>query len=247
MSLYTTENREEIKQILIHFREQYGEALGYDVGYLNAHLEHDSLGAPLTSAFLSQIYEVAGLIKPNCSVYRRMAHIVNKNFNLKRDVVEIGSGIFPILGDYLRKCQLQLGKGTVTVYDAKVWTNYPTSAKLVRSYFHTSTELASNSLLVGLFPCDATDVILEKALQEDLEFCIALCGCNHSGNPYLSTSEYHKLLIHQIQGKLSSKKRLKLEYFPSICFDNKHHGFPILVAKNTTKEKILSFLSKSKK
>lgn len=247
MSLYTTENREEIKQTLIHFREQYEEALGYDVGYLNAHLEHDQLGNPLTSAFLSQIYEAAGLIKPNCSVYRRMARIVNQNFNLKRDVVEIGSGIFPILGDDLRKRQLQLGEGTVTVYDAKVWTKYPTSAKLVRSYFRTSTEISPNSLLVGLFPCDATNTIVEKALNEDLEFCIALCACNHSDNPYLSTSEYHELLINQIQGQLSSKKKLKLEYFPSICFGNKHHGFPILVAKSKTKEKILSFLNKSKR
>lgn len=242
MSLYITENREKIKQRLIAFRDQYEEALGYDVGYLNAHIENDQLGFPLTSAFLSQIYEAAGLIKPSCSVYRRMAHIVNRHFNLKRDVVEVGSGIFPILGDYLSERQLQLGKGTVTVYDAKVWTRYPTRAKLVKSYFHTSTEIAPNSLLVGLFPCDATNAIIEKSLQEDLEFCIALCACNHSGNPYLSTSKYHELLISQIQERLSPGKKLKLEYFPSFCFGNEHHGFPILVIKDKVKTKVISFL-----
>lgn len=241
MSIYTTDNKEEIKQTLIRFSEQYEDALGYDVGTLNAHIRNDKLGGTLTSAFLSQIYEEAGLIKPDCSVYRSMEGIVNKHFNLKRDVVEIGSGVFPILGHYLSERQLQLGMGTVTVYDANVWTKYPTRAKLVRSYFHTATKVAPNSLLVGLFPCDATDTIIEKALQEDLEFCIALCGCNHSGNPFLSTFDYHDLLIEYLRDELPPGKSLKIEHFPSSCFADGHEGLPILVAKNKPKMKLLSF------
>ncbi len=241
MSIYRTENSDEIKQTLIRFGEEYKEALGYDVGYLNAHIVNNQVDSSLTNSFLAQIYEAAGLIKPDCSVYYQMAHIVNKHFNLKRNVVEIGGGTFPILGHYLSERQLQLGGGTVTVYDAKVWTKYPTRAKLVKSYFHTSMEISPNSLLVGLFPCSATSTIIEKAMKEDLEFCIALCGCNHSDNPYLSTSEYHKLLIEQLKDRLPSGKKLKIEYFPPACFANEHKGFPILVAKNKPKMKLLSY------
>ena len=246
MSPYITEDRRDIVRILIKFKEDYKEALGYNSGNLNAHLMNDKIGEPLTSAFLAQIYEAAGLMKPSCSVYHQMTEIINRNFNLKRDIVEIGSGIFPILGHYLRERQLKLGKGSVTVYDANVWTDYPTKAKLVRSYFNSRVSVTPNSLLVGMFPCEATETMIERAEQEDLEFCIALCGCNHSDIPYLSTAEYHKLLIEKIQDELSRRKRLKIEYFPSSCFGNRHRGFPILIAKEKPKIKLFFFFSKTR-
>lgn len=238
MYTYVTRSKEEIANVLIEFQETYKEALGYEVGYLNAHIRMDELGLPLTSAFLEQIYEVAGLIKPNCSVYKKMFELIKQEFNLKRDVIEIGSGVFPLLGHSLREYQLKIGGGTVTVYDSKVWREYPTKAKLVDRYFNDRVELQKNSLLVGLFPCESTEMIIERALKEKLEFCIALCGCNHSNNPSLTTREYHEMLIDQLMKQISPEKFLKVKYFPKACFGNRHNGFPILLVKNKPKVKL---------
>ncbi len=71
MYTYVTRSKEKIARVLTQFGETYEDALGYDVGYLNAHIGMDQLGLPLTNAFLAQIYEAAGLIKPSCSVYKK--------------------------------------------------------------------------------------------------------------------------------------------------------------------------------
>ncbi len=166
-----------------------------------------------------------------------MYELIRREFNLKRDVVEIGSGIFPLLGHSLREYQLKIGGGTVTVYDSKVWKGYPTKAKLINGYFNDKVKLEKNSLLVGLFPCESTEMIVERALKENLDFCIALCGCNHSNNPSLTTREYHEMLIEQLKEQISLEKFLKIRYFPKACFGNRHNGFPILLVKNKSKVK----------
>ncbi|MCI9233682.1 MAG: hypothetical protein HFH08_03675 [Bacilli bacterium] len=175
-----------------------------------------------------------------------MCNLIKKEFNLKRDIVEVESGIFPLLGHYLSEEKLQLGKGTVTVYDAKVWKNYPTKAKLVDRYFDDRVQLPENSLLVGLFPCQATKSIIEKALKENLEFGIALCGCNHSNILSLSTLEYHRRLIEQLMGQISREKFLKIKYFPETCFGKAYQGLPIIVVKDKPKVKFFSLPFKTR-
>lgn len=246
MNTYITRDKEEIARILTQFGETYEEALGYEVGYLNAHIKNDQLGIPLTSAFLAQIYEVAGLTKPDCSVYKKMYELIKREFNLKRNVVEVGSGVFPLLGHSLSEYQLKLGGGTVTVYDSRVWKKYPTRAKLVNGYFNGKVQLPKNSLLVSLFPCESTELIIERALKENLEFCIALCGCNHSSNPSLSTREYHEMLIDKLATEIPSEKLLKVKFFPKSCFGNQHTGFPILLVKDKPKIKLFKLPSKTR-
>lgn len=246
MNVYITKNIEEITRTLTQFGETYKEALGYEVGYLNAHLKMDQLGLPLTDAFFEQIYEAAGLIRPSCSVYKNMYDLIRREFNLKRDVVEIGSGIFPLLGHSLREYQLKIGGGTVTVYDSRVWKGYPTKAKLVNRYFNDKIKLEKSSLLVGLFPCEATEMIIKRALKENLDFCIALCGCNHSNDPSLTTREYHGILIEQLMEQVPPEKFLKVKYFPKACFGNQHNGYPILLVKDKPKVKIFALPSKTR-
>ena len=45
--------------------------------------------------------------------------------------------------------------------------------------------MAPYDLLVGILPCDATTLIIEKANEENKDFFIVLCDCTHFSQQYL--------------------------------------------------------------
>lgn len=230
---YITKDQKKINEKIDELIEMYEQAFSFsDKRILKNYLEGDPITSFFENPFYAQICEVMGIVKPACSTYYQMAHMIEKYFGLKRDIVEIGGGLFPILGNYLRIKQLQIGIGTVTVYDPRIWMQYPTNAKLVEEKFTLETVIPKHSLLVGMYPCEATELILKRAIKENLDFCIALCGCNHSGMLSISTDEYHDMLIKELIFELSRKKNFRVKYFPRSCFQKGTTGYPILLAKD---------------
>lgn len=229
---YIVKDQDQINQKIDEFIEKYEQAFSFsDKRILRDYLESDPIASFFVNPFYAQIYETMGIVKPACSTYYQLTHMIEKYFGLKRDIVEIGGGLFPILADYLRVKQLQIGIGTVTVYDPGIWMQYPTSAKLVKERFTLETVIPEHSLLVGMYPCEATELIVKRAIKENLDFCIALCGCNHSGMLSISTDEYHDMLIKELMFELLHKKNLKVKYFPKSCFERGTSSYPILLAK----------------
>lgn len=234
----------EIRNRLQQFCEEHEEQFTRDeIRMLQMLLAYGDVAEFFSDTFLAQLYEATGLVKKKCSTYYQMVQIMKQYFNLEKDVVEVGSGIFPIFGSYLRKEQLKLSSGTVTVYDPRLYIHYPTSAILKKEKFTLQTEIPKGGILVGLFPCEATEVMIEKALMENLEFCIALCGCNHSDDFWTSTREYHQQLIDKIAKSLPKNHFFKVSHFPRECFDYKSKGYPILIYTHQPKIKKFRFFS----
>lgn len=247
MNPYNTDNPRVIENTLYEFMKKHASHLPIEArDELMDYLEVGNITDYFTSSLLAQVYEEAGLMNPDCSIYHQMFKIIEKHFSLKRDIIEVASGIFPILGHNIHEKQLQLGKGTVTIYDTVVWKQYPTKAVLIKEKFTEETTVKKGSLLVGMFPCDAMNIMIEKAIKEELEFCIALCGCNHSGIRFMDVHDYHEMLIDALNTFLPKGKKLQIEHFPRQCF-NEGTGFPILVGKDTKSQKILKLVQSFKK
>ena len=242
MSPYNIDDSRTIENILYEFLKQHKSHLPIENHFeLLDYLEHEDVTSYFTSSFLAQVYEEAGLMKPECSIYYHMKQIIMQNFNIGSDFIEIGSGIFPVLGHSIRKEQIKIGAGNVTVYDSKVWSEYSTTAVLKQENFTLDTKVNLNSILVGIFPCEAMNMMLEKSLNEELECCIALCGCNHSGIKFLPPREYHERLINYLSKNLPHGKKLQLYQFPKECFNDNSNGFPILVIKDTKAQKVKKY------
>lgn len=242
MKQFNKKSAQEIRKILVQFLEEHREHFpSEEIEEFEQFLKYEDVTNPFTTTFFAQVYEGAGLVNPKFSIYRQFVEIIKKNFNIQRPIVEVGSGILPILGDYLQKEQIQLGMGTVTVYDSVVWRKYPTKAILKKEDFTFETKISKESLLIGMFPCEATEMMIDKALEEQLDFCIALCGCNHSGGLYFDVKEYHQSLIEYLDVVLPKDQYFGVTYLPKRCFESRCSGYPILMSRKdlAPKRKIL--------
>ncbi|MBS7020262.1 MAG: hypothetical protein KH135_00085 [Firmicutes bacterium] len=174
---------------------------------------------------LAQVYAEFGILDKDRNLYQAFLDIIKQKHSLEKDIVEIGGGYLPILGEYIAKEQLKLGKGTITVYDPiLVTTNskYP-NLKLVKEPFTMDTKLPGCDLLLGQMLCGATELTIQKACQEQIDFMIALCGCTHFSesdlfrNPYLAASpdRYHQYVYQQAceLSKLKHMGEVAVEYY----------------------------------
>jgi len=244
MYLYNIKNEHELRRKIYKFAIEH-KHLFDDLEWKELHnfLYYGNVTVPLTDTLLAQIYEMNGIIKKSCSTYYNFSQILKYNFNLDRPVVEVGSGIFPVLGSYLSQEQRNLKNGTLTIYDSRIWTDSKVNAVLKKEMFTEKTIVPSNTLLIGTYPCEATEMMIEKALNEELEFCIALCGCNHSDNPSLNVDEYHQFLVDKIEDNMPKNYQLDVTYLPKKCFARKYEGYPILLCREQEKIKNLNLFT----
>ncbi len=130
----------------------------------------------LTIPLLRQTYELFGFEDEKTSIYQNFIKIIEENFSIDRNVVEVAGGPISSLSFQIASRQT---KGTVTVYDPLM---YPTKYNLdnliiKKEKFTLKTKVPEGSLIVGFMPCEATQTLLEYATNNKLDFIVALCGC----------------------------------------------------------------------
>ena len=137
---------------------------------------------------LLQLYEEVGFdIGDN--IYKGFISLIENNFDINKNIIEIGGGIIPTLG---KNIALKQKSGTVTVYDPRLITDisHPDNLILKKELFNKSSNIENTSMIIGFMPCEATNTIIEVACENNLDFIIALCeGGTRPGYEWLETDD----------------------------------------------------------
>ena len=131
---------------------------------------------------LRQVYAELDIVPSGAGYYRKHFKLLKKLFPLDGNIVEVGAGRLPSFANLIASEQRHIGKGTITLYDpllVQLDPRYP-NMEMHKEYFSMDTDISNTDLVVGIMPCEVTETILEKAISEDKDFYIAMCGCVHS-------------------------------------------------------------------
>ncbi len=137
--------------------------------------------APGAPDLLMQIYTELGIENVGGSYYKRHLENLKTKFDIGCNVLDIASGIIPSFANLLAHEQLQLGKGTVTLYEPLLGITRPKHRNMTlhKEKFTAETHIKEFDLITGIMPCGATEIILENACRNQKDFYIAMCGCTH--------------------------------------------------------------------
>lgn len=178
----------------------------------------------------TQIFAHLGLLPEEKNPYYQMMKRIEAEYGLDRDIVEVGGGMIPVLGMEIAKRQLEIGKGSITIYDPKAFIKTANGAKIINSYFTeaTSPALKEGDLLIGRKPCDATIGMIKAANKRNVEFYISLCDCDHTPTEYRLTHGglrgciWHDYVKDVATSTLPKDMDLKVEEEQSVMNDMYH-------------------------
>ena len=117
------------------------------------------------------------------SGYDAFIDVIDKQFGLEKNIVEVGGGIIPTLA---KRISLKQKKGTITIYDPRLSNYYTENDKFIlkKEKFKRNTNVDNKDLLMGFMPCAAAQQIIENATDNNLDFIIALCEGGPHGDEF---------------------------------------------------------------
>lgn len=167
-------------KMLSHYLKIYQkEYPALAVDFINDHFM-ERMPISDTTDILKQIYALFGMLKPEENCYLGFSKMIGERYGWDYHVLEVGSGFFPIFSKYMDESQREHNaSGTITTYDPTLILTKLGNIQLHKEEFSEEMDVSSYDLLVGIMPCEATRMIIEKATKEHKEFFVAMCGCVH--------------------------------------------------------------------
>lgn len=160
---------------------------------------------------LMQIYEELGVEHRIGTFYQEHFNRIKYRFGLDRNILEIGSGKMPSFANKVACYQQTIQKGTITLYEPLLIIDEPKypNMTLHKENFTQDTIIKDYDLLVGIFPCETTRLIIEKACQNNKDFYIAMCGCVHNSmHIYPMTRSIYRNSIINTAAKLVEENNM---------------------------------------
>ena len=180
---------------------------------------------------LMQIYSV-GIESPNGNFYKEHLRRIKERFDISGKVLDIGSGKIPAFANSLAYEQLQIGKGTVTLYEPLLISKKPKHKNMTlhKCEFTSETSIKEFDLITAIMPCEATELIIEQACRNQKDFYLAMCGCVHFDyvpwGMYIYPEMYQDHVIRKAQSLL--KEYNNGELVVEQLDDNYDIDYPIL-------------------
>ena len=117
------------------------------------------------------------------SGYQAFIDLLDNEFGLEKNIIEVGGGVVPTLG---HKISLRQNKGSITIYDPRLSNYFNESEKFVlkREKFYRNTDVSEADVIIGFMPCEATQAIIENAVDKNKDFMIALCEGGPHGDEF---------------------------------------------------------------
>ena len=171
-------------------------------------LENYSLGRKhqITYAILQQIYDQLDLLEETDNIYTGFIDLVKDNFNIDQNIIEVGGGRLPRIGT---KIAMQQKNGTITVYDPRLLDiDSPLdNLKLKKEMFTETTNLKNQHLMIGFMPCEASEIMIKRACENQMDFVVALCNCGSSNDYswYESTLDWYQYMLETTQHYLKKE------------------------------------------
>ena len=132
--------------------------------------------------------EVEALEEKN-NMYKKFINVLEENFEIDRDILEIGGGVVPSLSKLI---SLKQNHGTITVYDPRLILSVPHKENVIlkKEKFQLNSSIGTARMIIGFMPCDATNLIVDVACQNNLDFMIALCeGGSRKGYEWIEEDD----------------------------------------------------------
>ena len=203
----------KLQKKFIEFKQKYQHMYSPDEWeYIEENFFND-ISSPYPPNQMMQIYGKLNINTKSSDFYNRHLSLIRSIFPIDGNIIEIGSGNFPIFAENLAKEQLTIGKGTVTLFEPLLMDMTPKyhNMTLHKEEFTLDTDVSKADLLVGIHPCKATKTILESAIRNYKDFYIAMCGCDHSpGAEYMDFMDQYPEDFQQ--DIIYEAKRLLKEY-----------------------------------
>ena len=190
----------EIQEKFLKFKEKYQHMYKKAEWDYIEYYFFKEMNYPAAPNQLMQIYGKLDIHPSAADFYRKHLNLIRDLFPIDGNVVEVGSGNFPIFAEELANEQLKLGKGTVTLYEPVLFDMTPKHPNMTlhKEEFTEQTDLTGADLVIGIHPCKATWAIMENAIKHKKDFYIAMCGCDHSpGAEYLDYEEQSPYYFQQ--------------------------------------------------
>ncbi len=153
---------------------------------------------------IRQMFAELGLLTEKNDIYQGFMKILEENFDIDRDIIEVGGGHIPSLA---KRIALKQKKGTITVYDPRLLTTeseYPNMI-LKKECFTRDTPVSSDQLVIGFMPCDATEKLLSSAVKNNADFLVALC----EGGPHGDEFDYFESDDEWITSMIATARQTK--------------------------------------
>lgn len=156
----------------------------------------------LAPSELMQIYSEMGLELDFGDIYDAHLQKLKENFDIRKNILEIGGGHIPVFAKKIAHEQLRLKSGTITVYEPMLVESESMlpNLRLQRKEFTTSTRIKEFDIIAGIYPCSATEMAIESACQNNKDFYIALCNCDELGDG--DVKKFHEYIIEKTESLL---------------------------------------------
>lgn len=129
---------------------------------------------------VSQIYDYLDLLKDENNIYKLFANFYFDYFEdpYNKNIIDIASGCIPASALRLQEgITLNGGQGKVTAYDPWMLDLNFHGLNVKRKEFTEKTGIKKADILTATLPCDATELIIYRAIEAEKEFLIQLCPC----------------------------------------------------------------------
>lgn len=166
---------------------------------------------------LNQIYAEFGMLSIYENFYLGFANMIGNRYGWDMNIIEIGSGTFPIFSKYIDLKQREIGRGTITAYDPYLITKPIGNIRLCREEFSEESDVSKSDLLVGIMPCIATEIILKSAIKNKKEFFLAFCECE----------PYENEFYIEENGKLISSYDVWVQEMLTLAQEQEKDGFEV--------------------
>lgn len=219
------------QKVLDYLRENAKDYTEQEILYIARYPDMMENGSFIPSV-LRQIYDEVGLFEEKNDLYNAFVDMLEKNFDIDTNIVEVGGGVIPSIA---KKISLRQVKGSVTVYDPRLSTKYKSSKKLKlkREKFSEDTNIKKADLIIGFMPCEATELLIKQATKNKKDFLVALCeGGHYDFDDYFDTEEWTQSIYYLATRGIEDNSLGEL-----VKSDLKDYGDPYPVIYN--KRKIL--------
>ena len=173
---------------LLEFVNQYSSLFTkYEKDYLRSYIctgEYSRI--MFLPDLVREVVDELGFLLPEQDIYYGFMELIKESFDIKgKDIVDIGGGVFPRVGERLSMIP---EVKSVTVYDPRInyLRNDTDRFKLIRRKVDRNESDIGGDLLVGFMPCKGAEIILEQALKYNKDFIVALC----EGGPHGDYFDY---------------------------------------------------------
>lgn len=132
---------------------------------------------------IQYLIDSADILPKQFDVYENFYNVLLEYFRIDTNILEVGCGEIPKLGNIIASHQFKINSGSITVYDNSLKitkTKYP-NLKLNKKLFTESTDIKNIDLLIGQCPCNGTRVLINKALEEKKDLFVGICNCENEG------------------------------------------------------------------